>query len=92
MNQSNNENISGHPATSPSDDRFEWLIAHMTEVMDRYAGRWVAVADGGVAGSGATTREAWEGAVARCGPDVRPLFSFVESTADVVWAGIDWRA
>lgn len=70
----------------PADDRLAWLVEHAAEVAEEYAGRWIAVVDGRVAGTGATAREAFESAATRHGLDVQPLLSYVEATADVIYA------
>jgi hypothetical protein len=70
----------------PADERLAWLVEHAAEVAERYAGRWVAVVNDRVAGTGNTAREAFEAAATLHGPAVQPLLSYVEATADVIYA------
>ena len=66
---------------------FAWLTEHSREIYERYAGRWIAVLNGEVIGSGNTAVEAASQAEVRA-----PLSDFilekVERDVDVVYASL----
>ena len=67
------------------DANFQWLLTHGRQIQDRYAGTWIAVAGGEVAGSGATASQAYHAAKTRHPAD-EPLLSFVEEETNCIYA------
>ncbi len=66
-----------------NDKDFAWLIEHSEEVGERYAGKWVAVRDGEIVGSGDTATEACEQAREKGeGPFV---LEAIDRSADVIY-------
>ena len=55
---------------------FLWLCEHTPELQEQYAGKWIAVVDEQIVGSGDTATEAYEQARARY-PNVKPLLDVV---------------
>ena len=70
----------------PSAD-FAWLIEHGAEIVEKYAGKWIAVHDGQVIGVGDTATEAADEARAETA-DGDFILEAVDPEADVVYAGV----
>lgn len=70
---------------SMNDADFNWLIDHGTEIFEKYAGKWIAVAGEEVIGVGETAVEAAEEARA-AKPDVKFILEAVDRNADVIYA------
>ncbi len=58
------------------DRAFLWLCKHTPELQEQYAGKWIAVVNEEVVGSGNTATEAYRQARERH-PDVKPLLDVV---------------
>ena len=66
---------------------FAWLIENGTEIIKKYAGKWIAVHDSQVIGVGDTATEAAEQAHEKS-PDDDFILEAVDPEADAVYAGI----
>ncbi len=69
-----------------SSTDFAWLVDHGPEIFEKYAGKWIAVADGKVIGVGETATEAAERA-REAAPGKRFILEAIDRVADVVYAG-----
>lgn len=70
-----------------SSSDFAWLVEHSTEVVEKYAGGWIAVHDGEVIGVGETPTEAAERAREKT-PGGEFILEAVDGEGDVVYAGV----
>ena len=68
-----------------SSTDFAWLTEHGAEIVEKYAGKWIAVHDGQVIGVGDTATEAVEQA-RQAAPGAAFILEAVEAEADVVYA------
>lgn len=66
---------------------FAWLIEHGPEIYAKYAGKWIAVHDGEVVGTGDTAPEAADEARQRVG-DGNFILEAVDKESDVIYADI----
>ena len=68
-----------------SSSDFAWLIEHGSEIVERYAGKWIAVHDGEIVGVGDTATEAAEQARTRAA-DGDFILEAVDPEGDAVYA------
>lgn len=70
-----------------SSPDFAWLMEHGEEIVEKYAGKWIAVRDGEVIGVGDTAVEAAEQADKQA-PEGDYILEAVEANADVIYGGV----
>lgn len=66
---------------------FNWLVENGPEIVERYAGKWIAVHDGKVIGVGETAPEA-DAQAREQQPDGDFILEAVDRESDVIYAGL----
>lgn len=67
-----------------TDADFAWLVEHGAELFEKYPGKWIAVHDGAVIGSGETATEAAEQAREKA-EDGQFILEAIDAEADVIY-------
>lgn len=70
-----------------SSPDFTWLMEHGEEIVEKYAGKWIAVYNQEVIGVGDTAVEAAEQAEETV-PQADYVLEAVEASADVIYGGL----